>query len=125
MENFNRGGIIAILSIASLELESEDVSNTNLLVLRNKVITLINSVSNVIPFIQIPIDYKDLCLIFPFKEAKKVDDQLNKLTLYIQNELSIKLTHSVSEPVESIYNLNAAFIEAIELTLKNTHMLTH
>ncbi|AXI10311.1 hypothetical protein CUC15_15830 [Oceanobacillus zhaokaii] len=118
MENFNRGGIIAILSIASLELESEDVSNTNLLVLRNKVITLINSVSNVIPFIQIPIDYKDLCLIFPFKEAKKVDDQLNKLTLYIQNELSIKLTHSVSEPVESIYNLNAAFIEAIELTLK-------
>ncbi|RDW15421.1 helix-turn-helix transcriptional regulator [Oceanobacillus chungangensis] len=118
MEKYNRGGIIAIISIASPELESENVSNTNLLVLRNKVITLINSVSNDLPFIQIPMDYKDLCFIFPSKEAKKVEDQLNKLTSYIQNELSIKLTHSISEPVESIYNFNTAFIEAIELTLK-------
>lgn len=118
MEKFNGGGIIAIVSIESPDSEREDIPNTNLLVLRNKVITLINDVNNELPSIQIAIDYKNICIIFPYKEADRVNDQLTEVTSYVDKKLSIKLTFSVSEPVESIYNFNMAFIEAMELTLK-------
>ncbi|NGP45149.1 hypothetical protein G4V62_09340 [Bacillaceae bacterium SIJ1] len=116
MESFTQGGLIAIVSIENPDKVAENISNN--VSLRNQTMDLIRTFNDELTFIQIPIDYKGICIIFPSKEGNKINDLLKQMTSFIQSELSIELNFSLSDPVESIYNFNTAFIDVIELTLK-------
>ncbi|MBM6615330.1 helix-turn-helix transcriptional regulator [Desemzia sp. RIT804] len=112
------GGTIVILSTEGISKEEEEFSENNLLIMRSKILRTIINLDNELFFIQFPLDYKNFCFIFSEKNRDTIYDQLSKISSYVEMELSIDLTFSVSDPVNSIFDFSAAFNEALLLNKK-------
>lgn len=112
------GGTIVILSTEGISKEEEEFSENNLLIMRSKILRTIINLDNDLFFIQFPLDYNKFCFIFSEKNRDTIYDQLSKMSSYVELELSIDLTFSVSAPVHSIFDFPVAFNEALLLNKK-------
>lgn len=112
------GGTIVILSTEGISKEEEEFSENNLLIMRSKILRTIINLDNDLFFIQFPLDYNKFCFIFSEKDRDTIYDQLSKMSSYVEMELSIDMTFSVSTPVHSIFDFSTAFNEALLLNKK-------
>ena len=118
MTELESGGTIVILSTEGISKEEEEFSENNLLIMRSKILRTIINLDNELFFIQFPLDYNKFCFIFSEKNRDTIYDQLSKMSSYVELELSIDLTFSMSAPVHSIFDFPVAFNEALLLNKK-------
>lgn len=118
LSELEAGGTIVILSAEGISREESAFSETNLLIMRSKIIRTIVKLDDTLFFLQFPLDYKTFCFVFSEKNSDVIYDQLSKISSYVEMELAIDLTFSVSKPVVSIFDFCSAFNEAIYLNKK-------
>lgn len=118
MTELESGGTIVILSTEGISKEEEEFSENNLLIMRSKILRTIINLDSELFFIQFPLDYNKFCFIFSEKNRDTIYDQLSKISSYVELELSIDLTFSMSASVHSIFDFPVAFNEALLLNKK-------